>query len=223
MSTQHVGQMTTAAWPVVLPLSARRRSCGSSMVRLALQSAQFTKMCSGVRPASSSRDMKRTRRSMAPSTFIPANIEKNGVPAFERARMPEVSACPSCAQLMSAKGLVSASSSGGSSAMMERTSGTKCFNALRMVSCRVTALCGQPRQAPRNISVTWPVAASKRTSSTSPPSACTEGRTRAASTSVISASMLPASMFPAFSEPEPGRVPLSLEVELEVPSSLTTS
>ena len=58
MSTQQVGQMATAAFPVAFPLSARRRSCGSSMVRLALQSLHVTKMCSGVRPSKRISDMK---------------------------------------------------------------------------------------------------------------------------------------------------------------------
>lgn len=58
MRTQQVGHIATAAFPAVLPLSTRSKSCGSSIVRLALQSAQVTKICSGVRPSKRISDMK---------------------------------------------------------------------------------------------------------------------------------------------------------------------
>lgn len=58
MRTQQVGHIATAAFPAVLPLSARSKSCGSSIVRLALQSLQVTKICSGVRPSKRISDMK---------------------------------------------------------------------------------------------------------------------------------------------------------------------
>lgn len=58
ITTQQVGQIATAALPVVFPLSSRSRSDGSSMVRLALQSWHVTKMCSGLRFCKRISDMK---------------------------------------------------------------------------------------------------------------------------------------------------------------------
>ena len=68
----------------------------------------------------------------------------------------------------------------------EVTSGTKCCKVFRMLSCRVTALWGQPRQAPCKHNTTSPVDRSQDFSWTSPPSSWTEGRMRCSNTSRIS-------------------------------------
>mmetsp|Transcript_42112 Transcript_42112/g.63610 ORF Transcript_42112/g.63610 Transcript_42112/m.63610 type:complete len:205 (+) Transcript_42112:225-839(+) len=173
ITTQQEGQITTAASPVVFPLFFLSKSFGSSIVRRTLHSGQDTKTCSGVRPSNCSLEENCTRLSLGPSTFMPAKVEKKGVPPAESSLIPAASGWPSCTQWMSAVGSapVALWMISSSSATTVLTAGTKCCRVRKIPSCKVTALCGHPRHAPWSFRMTCPSSSSHFTNSTSPPSA----------------------------------------------------